>query len=360
MRPLYRHILLLFAVIFLCGACADESAVVVVERLLDERFLAYSSGNQPGVAVMLIHNGEIQLQKTYGQADIEQQTPITADTAFRLASVSKQFSAMAILILQEEGALRIDDPISKYVPELAPYKNVTIRQILLHTGGFPDYYDTIDTSLGMPTNADAADFLGEMAESQFAAGERYEYSNAGYDMLGPVVEAASGMPFAEFMRERIFDELGMKSSLVRDHTLPDIQNRAFGYDPDADEFRLNDAHPLNGIIGSGGVYSTLNDMYKWDQALHQEGLVSQDTLDLMFTAGQTNDGQSINYGLGWRTDRFKGHERLSHTGSWVGFRAYIGRIPDEDFTLVMLSNRSDFRRRHHADEISAAYLDAIQ
>ena len=349
----------LIAVTVLCGGCADESAVDVTERLLDDKFLAYSSGNQPGVAVMLIHNGEIQLQKTYGQADVDRKIPITADTSFRLASVSKQFSAMAMLILQEQGALNVDDPISQYVLELAPYQDVTIRHILHHTGGLPDYYDTIDTSLEMPTNADAAALLGEMADPQFAPGERYEYSNPGYDMLGPVVEAASGMPFSQFMRERVFDELGMDSSLVHDHTLPDIQNRANGYDADGGEFPLNDADPLNGIVGSGGVYSTLNDLYKWDQALYDAGLVTQQSLELMFTPGQTNDGQSIDYGLGWRIDSFQGRERLSHTGSWVGFRNYIGRVPEANFTLVILSNRSDFQALDHADAISSAYLDAM-
>ncbi len=359
MPSLYRNALLLSAAFFLLGACSGESAVVVTERILDDKFLAYSSGNQPGVAVMLIHNGEVQLQMNYGLEHVERKTPITADTAFRLASVSKQFTAMAVLILQEEGALNLDDAVSMYVPQLAPYKDVTIRHLLLHTGGIPAYYNVIDTSLGMPTNTDAADLLGEMANPRFPAGERYEYSNAGYDMLGPVVEAASGISYAQFMRERIFDELGMNSSFVIDHPLPDIPHRAYGYDPDSNEFWLHDSNPLDAIIGSGGIYSTLNDLYKWDQTLYREGLVSRESLEQMHTSGKSSDGRSLNYGLGWDIDRLSNRRRLYHTGSWVGFRVYIGRLPESNFTLVLLSNRSDFRARHHVDEITAAYLDSI-
>ena len=360
MIPLYGKVLVLGALIALLCGCSGADSVATAERLLDEKFLAYSTGNQPGVAVMLIHDGKIQLQKTYGLANIEEDAPISADTAFRLASVSKQFAAVAMLMLQEDGALSIDDPVSKYVPKLAPYKDVTIRHILLHTSGLPDYYDLIDPSSAMPTNADAATLLGEMATPLFAAGERYEYSNAGYDMLGPIVEAASGVPFVKFVRERIFSALGMRSSLVHNHTMPEIDNRAYGYDPDADGFQLNDADPLNGIVGSGGIYSTLNDLYQWDQALYGDRLVSEETLELAFSAGKTNGGESTDYGFGWRIDNFNGRKRFSHTGSWVGFRAYIGRVPDSKFSLVLLSNRGDFEALEHADEITAAYLDAVR
>lgn len=359
MNPLYRKVLALGALIALLYGCSGEGGVAPAERLLDEKFLAYSTGNQPGVAAMLIHDGKIQLQKTYGLANLGEEAPITADTAFRLASVSKQFAAVAVLMLQEDGALSIDDPVSKYVPELTHYKDVTIRHILLHTSGLPDYYDLIDTSSTVPTNADAAMMLGEMAASLFVPGEQYEYSNAGYDMLGPVVEAASGVPFVRFLRERIFGVVGMRFSLVHDHTMPEIRNRAYGYDLAADGFQLNDADPLNGIVGSGGIYSTLNDLYQWDQALYDDRLVSQETLELAFSAGKTNSGESTDYGFGWRIDDFNGRKRFSHTGSWVGFRTYIGRVPDLRFSLVLLSNRGDFEALEHVDEITAAYLDAF-
>lgn len=360
MKAFYLRLPLLFMLAFSGFACSNKSVEISTDERVDEMFSGFSSGNKPGVAVMLVHDGKIVLQKSYGNANLEAETPITADTAFRLASVSKQFAAMAILILQQDGALSIDDPVSQYVPELAPYGEVTIRHILLHTGGMPDYYDDIDTSQGMPTNADAAIVLGEMASPLFAPGEKYAYSNSGYDMLGPVVEAASGMPFVQFVQARIFDVAGMSSSLVHDHTEPEIRNRALGYDPDGAGFKLNDADLLNGIVGSGGIYATLNDMFKWDQALYGEQLVNQDLIEQAFSSGRSNDGELLNYGFGWRIDDYEGYRTVRHGGSWVGFRTHIVRIPELRFAAVLLSNRSDFEAEAAIDKIVASYLKSIQ
>jgi CubicO group peptidase (beta-lactamase class C family) len=215
----------------------------------------------------------------------------------------------------------------------------------------------IDTSSGyIPTNEDAARLLGEMAKPEFTPGERYEYSNAAYDMLGPVVESASGMPFVDFVRQRIFDPLNMRNSLVHDHTFPAIPNRAIGYDPTEDGFEPNDFDPLNGIVGSGGIYSNLADLYRWDQALYTEQLVSQDSIALAFTSGTNNKGESIDYGFGWQIDETRGHKRVSHSGSWVGFRTYITRIPDLKFSIVILSNNSGFSPADYIDAITNIYL----
>jgi CubicO group peptidase (beta-lactamase class C family) len=219
------------------------------------------------------------------------------DPAFRLASVSKQFTAMAIMVLAESGALAYDDPVSRYLPQLAPYEGVTIRHLMTHTGGLPEYYDVIDTASGMPTNADALVLLGEMGKSDFPPGDRYEYRNPGYDMLAPLVEAASGTDFASFMRERVFRPAGMQHSLIYDHTRPVVPQRAFGYEPNGDGFSLNDDDPLNAIVGSGGVYSTLKDFFRWDQALYTEVLVSRAALDEALTPARLNNGETTDYGF---------------------------------------------------------------
>lgn len=345
--------------VFVSGASlAAESGAGAVERLLDDNFAGYSERGEPGVAAMVIENGAIRLQRTYGVADIQRRNPITPDTAFRLASVSKQFAAMAVMILAEDGKLDYDDPVSRFVPELAPYEGVTVRNLLQHTGGLPDYYDVIDTSKGMPTNEDAARLLGELASPEFPPGDRYAYSNPGYDMLGPLVEAAAGKPFVLFVKERIFDAAGMTASLVHDHNLPFVANRATGYDVVDGEIVEDDADPLNGIVGSGGIYTTLNDMFRWDQALYGEDLVSQDTLELAYTSGVDSRGESIDYGFGWRIGDYRGHRRVSHGGSWVGFRTHIIRIPGLRFTVVLLSNRGDFDSDQHANAIVDAWFGA--
>lgn len=325
-------------------------------RKVDALFSSLSEGLQPGAAVMVIRNGKIVHQAGYGFANLEQQTPITADSAFRLASVSKQFTAMAVMVLAEDGKLSYDDPVSRYLPALVPYDGVTIRQMLTHTSGLPEYYDVIDSSAGMPRNADALALLGTIAEPAFAPGDRYEYSNPAYDMLAPLVESASGTDFATFMRERVFEPAGMQNSFIFDHTEPAIPHRVTGYEPDGAGFQLNDYDPLNHIVGSGGMYSTLNDFFRWDQVLYSGNLVSRGTLDEAFTPARLNNGESTDYGFGWRIDDYKGARRVRHGGSWVGFRTHIARYPEVGLSIVILSNRADFDPESYVDPITDIYF----
>jgi CubicO group peptidase (beta-lactamase class C family) len=356
------HTVSMCAVLLLCtatlpmAACDRESPADTQSQRVDRLFASFTVGVQPGAGVLVIRDGRIVHQAGYGYADLERRVPIDGNTSFRLASVSKQFTAMAIMVLAEAHALRYDDEISKYLPQLAPYKGVTIRHLLTHTGGLPEYYDTIDTSGSIPENSDALRLLGQMGASVFAPGERFEYSNPGYDMLAPIVEAASGLEFADFMRQRVFVPAGMRSSLIHDHRPPDIKNRAFGYKPDGDTYKLNDFDPLNGIVGSGGMYTTLEDFFRWDQVLYGDALVSQATLTEAFTPATLNNGDALDYGFGWRIDAFKDRRRLRHGGSWVGFRTHIARYPDDHFTIVILSNRSDFQPDTYIDPVSDIYL----
>ncbi|HSD68909.1 MAG TPA: serine hydrolase domain-containing protein [Woeseiaceae bacterium] len=352
-----QHDLPLVLLMVLLGSCGQPPAEDTQQAdAIDDLFSAYQKGVQPGVAVAVVQDGKLVLQRSYGYADIDAQTPITADTAFDLASVSKQFGAMAIMLLEEDGKLSYDDPIGKYVSELKVYDGVTIRHLLTHTGGLPDYYDVIDTTSAMPTNQDAAELLGQMAKADFAPGERYEYSNSGYDMLGPIVESASGMRFADFVRERIFIPSGMMSSYVHDDRLPGIPNGARAYAPSGDGFAPDYDNPLNAIVGSGSIFSSLNDLVRWDEVLYTDKLVSAETLELAFTSGTTNSGEPLDYGFGWRIDEYAGHKRLRHGGSWVGFRSHIARIPERRFSVILLSNRADFEPEDYVDTITGLYL----
>jgi CubicO group peptidase (beta-lactamase class C family) len=322
---------------------------------VDKLFAPLRDGVQPGTAVLVVQDGKIVHEGAYGYADIEKHVPLTVESTFRLDSVSKQFTAMAVMMLAEDGKLAYDDPVSRYVPALATYPGVTVRHLLTHTGGLPEYYDVIDTTHGWPSNADAAKLLGQMAKPAFEPGTRYEYSNPGYDMLAQVVEGASGQRFADFVRERIFLPLGMRHSLVHDHTKPAVQRRVLGYDKTNHGFALDDEHPLNGIVGSGGVFSTLGDLYLWDQALSGERLVSRETLDEAFTPAVLKNGESTGYGFGWRIDEYRGMRRIHHGGSWVGFRSHITRYPDAALSIVILANRSDFEPAGYVDSITDIY-----
>lgn len=338
------------------GGCGDADGVKAQSAQVDALFAPFTSGVQPGAAVMIIRDGEILHQAGYGYANLDEQQPIRSNTAFRLASVSKQFTAMAVMVLEEDGALSYDDPVSKYLPQLAPYEGVTIRHLLTHTGGLPEYYESIDTESSQPTNADALRLLGEMDEAVFAPGEQYEYSNPGYDMLAPLVEAASGMEFPVFMKQRVFEPAGMHASLIHDHRPPEIPHRALGYAPAGDGFALDDFDPLNGIVGSGGMYSTLQDFFAWDQALYGSAPVSRQSIQTAFTPMKLADGTSTDYGFGWRVDEYQGRRRVRHGGSWVGFRTHIARYPESRFSIVILSNRADFQPAEYIDPITDIYL----
>ncbi|HZW59961.1 MAG TPA: serine hydrolase domain-containing protein [Woeseiaceae bacterium] len=340
------------------SGCTERAAAPNRSQQVDALFAPLRSGVQPGAAVMVIKDGEVVHRAGYGYANLDALEPMQADTMVRLASVSKQFTAMAIMVLAEQGALRYDDPVSRYLPELSAYPGVTVRHLLTHTGGLPDYYDTIDTGTSLPTNADALRLLGEMAAPVFPPGERFEYSNPGYDMLAPLVEAASGMEFAAFMKERVFAPAGMTHALIHDHRPPVIAHRALGYEPEGGDFVLDDFDPLNGIVGSGGMYASLEDFLAWDEALYGSSLVSRETIDKAFTAMRLNDGSTTDYGFGWRIDDYRGQRRLRHGGSWVGFRTHIARIPAHRFTIVILSNRGDFQPETYIDPISDIYLGA--
>ena len=347
-----RNILFVFLVVSCNAAFAvDEHADSVTSM-----FQHLNEGMQPGAAVMIIKDGGIVYSAGFGYANIEERTPIDANSTFRLGSVSKQFTAMAIMILAEDGKLDYDDAVIDYIPQLTEYPDVTIRHILTHTSGLPDYYDTVDTSGGMPTNADMPAEIVATGGPVFAPGDKYEYSNSAYEMLPLIVEKASGQTFAEFMRQKVFAPAGMDDSLIYDHTEPEIANRVWGYEPTIDGFDLNDYDDLNYLDGSGGMYATLEDFYSWDQALYGEDVVSNATLKEGWTRYTLNDGDEIDYGFGWRLDQRHGHRRIAHSGSWVGFRTSIARYPDEKLTIVVLTNRTDGEPGTYVDRITDIYL----
>lgn len=328
-------------------------------RRVDALFAPLTEGVQPGAAVMVIHDGEVVHQAGYGYAQLEQRQPITEDSAFRLASVSKQFTAMAVMVLADEGKLDYDDPVGRWLPELSAYEGLTVRHLLTHVGGLPEYYDVIDTSADMPTNADALALVGEMGEFVFAPGERWEYSNPAYDMVPPLVKAVSGEDFGAFMRARVFAPAGMQHAAIFDETEPEIHQRVIGYEPAGDGFALNDYDPLNHIVGSGGMYATLNDFYHWDQALYGDAVVSRATIRTAYTPALLNNGESTGYGFGWRIEDVAGRRCVRHGGSWVGFRTHIARCPDEHFTVVILSNRADFDAESYVAPIAKIFLGRV-
>ena len=349
---------------------SDGTAADKVDALL----APWSKGDTPGAAVLVIKDGKVLLKKGYGLASLETRKPIDPDTAFLLASITKQFTGMAIMILAERKKLHYEDSLSRFFPEFPPYaQKVTIRHLLHHTAGFPEYDDLFVKSGKMdsdwprsvkskpssfePTSKDALRILAQEKELLFAPGDQRKYSNSGYVILAQIVEKVSGKPFARFLQQEIFQPLGMKRSRLYDETRPTIKNRAMSYKLTEGVYQDIDYAPQNAIYGEDNIYTTVDDLYYWDQALYTTKLVSAATLKEAFTSGKLNNGKATNYGFGWIVSKTRGHETLSHGGGWLGFRTYILRFPEQRFTVVVLSNLAQFKPNVIAVEISKIYLD---
>ncbi|MFC2158140.1 serine hydrolase domain-containing protein [Acidobacteriota bacterium] len=369
MLKLSRHaqiypkiILLLLFSVFITADCRDNTAKEnsVIAGEIDALFADFNE-NTPGCAVMVIRNGKIVHQTGYGMADIERKVKMGSDIAIRLASVSKQFTAMGIMILAEQGKLGFDDPAVQYIPELAGRygDKITVRHLLTHTSGLPDYYDAMTQfpSERMPVTEDGAAVFAKWGKSRFEPGEKFEYSNPGYEMLALIIEKASGQTFPEFLKSEIFTPLGMTDSLVMTHPETHFPKRSYGYRLKDDGYVLLDDHRFNLMLGAGGVYTTLEDMYLWDQALYTEELIKKATLDLAFTPMKLLSGKDTDYGFGWTIENYKGLRRLSHGGGWVGFRTGIARYPDRKLTVVVLSNSASTNPRTFIEKISDLFLD---
>ena len=308
-----------------------------LEQRVDDLFRPYTGKTMPGAAVRIIRDGKPILTKTYGMADIENGIPVTPQTNFRLASVTKQFTAMCIMMLVEQGKLDYSTPLADIFPEFPEYgKAITIWQILHHTSGLWAYEDLLpDTSTTQVLDADVLAMMMQQDSTYFPPGSAYRYSNSGYAVLAMVIEKISGQSFAQFLHEHIFTPLGMDNTVAFEKGISEVPHRAFGYTVRNDSVIFSDQSRTSAVLGDGGIYSSLDDLFKWDQALYTDRLVSFETLRRAFTP------ELENYGCGWRIDTYRGHRRVHHTGSTSGFRNVIQRFPDDGFTVIILTNRRD-------------------
>ncbi|MFC1553659.1 serine hydrolase domain-containing protein [candidate division KSB1 bacterium] len=291
--------------------------------------------NRPGASVAVIQNGLFLHKEGYGLAHISPKQLIQPDTKFLLASVSKQFTAMAVMILEEAGKISYDDTIDKYFPHVPDrWKSITIEHLLTHTSGIPDRFYVIGYAEGY-VNSQILDRLISNSWLDFTPGRRHKYSNSGYNVLSMIIEQVSGMPFREFMRINIFEPLEMYDTLVYDETEPDLGERAIAYWPLRRGYRPNDF--LLYTSGASGIYSNIEDLYKWDQALYTEKLVSAETLERAFSPHARVSSRE-NYGYGWRLSNGDGVNAVYHTGTLGGIHNILFRVPDENFSVIILSN----------------------
>ncbi len=320
---------------------ADGSLKQKGERV-EELLSAFVPASGPGAAILVIQDGKKIYEKCHGDANIAEKIPITPETNFELASDSKQFTAMAIMMLKEEGKLEYSDHLSKFLPEFKDVgREITIAHLLHHTAGLKDYFDVWDKhGKGEITARRVMELLAKQDKLRFAPGEKYEYSNSGYMVLAQVIEKVSGKRYAEFLREKIFAPLKMEDSEVFDETHPKIKHGAACYKHTREGWEKIKHDDWDNVYGDGSIRSTLNDLYKWDQALYTEKLIKASTLETAFTSGKLNDGSDTGYGFGWEIDTYHRATVVSHSGEWLGYENFIYRIPEWNFTVIFLSNGS--------------------
>jgi CubicO group peptidase (beta-lactamase class C family) len=360
----------------------------------------------PGAAVLVLRNGKTVFQR-YGVRDLQTKQKIDARTDFRLASFTKQFTAMSIMLLVHDGKLRYDQTLTDVFPDFAPYgRTVTIRNLLNHTSGLMAYEDAMDKQYaGVPDeqippihDAGVLEIMKQQAGTKFAPGSKWEYSNSGYAVLAMVVERASGRSFGDFVRERIFKPLGMKHTLAYEKGKNDVPRRAFNHSFKNGTWIETDQSSTSAVLGDGGIYTNLDDLKKWVRALDTNRLLPEDAMKAAYTAvvvpkkpgapssrpplandGETSgeatasadrtrgvtksndyvepwDRPSPAYGFGWFLDPFEGHRRIYHDGSTIGGKTTIQRLPDDHLTVIILSNRGNFDPGKRAEKILELFV----
>lgn len=341
--------------------------------------------DEPGLAVLVRREGKTVFEHGYGLRDLRSRERIDERTAFRLASLTKAFTATAIELLVRDGRLRYDDPLTSVLPAFPAYgRAITIRQLLNHTSGLPDYEDLmaaaekgrapIWTAERQISDDEVLALLRAEKKGRFLPGTSWAYSNSGYVVLGLVAARVSGKPFAELLRERIFDPLRMKQTVAYESGRSEVPNRALGHARVEGGFREADQSPTSATLGDGGVYSSLEDLARWDEALAAHTLLSPSAMKPALTPARLADGSEprwpegsaggdnlepgrpVAYGFGWFLDPWRGRPRQWHHGVTSGFRSVIERFPDHRLTVVILANRDDLDVRAVALRVAGEYL----
>ena len=314
----------------------------------------------PGCAVGVAKSGASILEKAYGMADLEHDIPNRPDTIFEAGSVSKQFTAAAVLLLAKDGKLSLDDPVRTHVPELPDYgAPLTIRHMLHHTSGLRDWGE-VAAIAGWPrttrahTHAHALDIISRQRALNFPSGTQYSYSNSGYNLAAIIVSRVSGKTFAEFSRERIFAPLGMTRTSWRDDHTRIVKNRAIAYSPGDESFRMN--MPFEDVHGNGGLLTTVGDLLKWNENFVAPRVGDADFVKLQQEPGKFNDGKAGDYAMGLVVGSYKGLPEISHSGSTAGYRAHLTRFPQQHLSVAVLCNVSSGNATQYAMRVAELYL----
>lgn len=311
----------------------------------------------PGLSLLVARDGKPVRAQGYGLANVELQVPVKPETIFQSGSVGKQFTATAVMMLVEEGKIKLDDPVTSYLKD-APtaWNQVTIRELLSHTAGFTDYPKKFDFRKDY-TEADLLKIV-EAIPLAYPPGTKWDYANLGYLTLGIVIHQVTGKFYGDFLQERIFQPLGMSTTRIISEA-DIIPNRSAGYRLVKGELKNQEwVSPTLNTTADGALYFSILDLAKWDAALYTEKLLKHASLDEMWTVTRLNNGQpnSADYGFGWEIETRNGHRLIRHSGSWQGFKTEISRYVDDKLTVVVLANLESAEPGKIADHVARMYL----
>jgi CubicO group peptidase (beta-lactamase class C family) len=344
----------------------SRSAALPVEstvaRKIDAIFSPLADKNSPGVAVLVRSHSGVIFQRGYGMRDARTRAPIDEHTGFRLASLTKQFTAMAVMLLVHDGKLQLDQRLTGIFPDFPAYGGaITIRHLLTHTSGLPDYEELMGpgwSPVHQIQDGDVLELLRHQSAGKFAPGTSWDYGNSGYVMLGLIVAKVLGEPFGQFLRERIFAPLHMDGTLDYVKGGDSVPNRAYGHSKGTGGFEETDQSSTSATQGDGGIYSNLADLAKWDEALEKHTLLNEAEMSAALTPVTLANGQPalwpatpggdnlapgkpVSYGFGWFLDPYRAHPRMWHFGSTMGFGTAIERFPSDQLSVIVLCNRTD-------------------
>jgi CubicO group peptidase (beta-lactamase class C family) len=329
-QPMNRHLIILATVLSaLAPAHADPVDDFVRAEMERQKV--------PGLTLAVVRDGKVLKAKGYGLANVEHQVPAKRETVYQSGSLGKQFTATAVMLLVEEGKVELDDPVSKYLPGTPDsWQGVTVRHLLTHTAGIKDFYSAVN----LREDYTEDDLLKKAFgfSPAFAPGEKWQYSNTGYVVLGILVSKVAGKFYGQVLKERAFDRLGMKTARIISE-VDIIPNRAAGYRWVRGELKNQTwVSPTFNSTGDGSLYLTVDDLMRWDAALYTEEVLKQASLTQMWTPAHTKDGKPTRYGFGWAIEEVNGHQCLRHGGAWQGFTSNIDRYVDDKLTVIVLMN----------------------
>jgi CubicO group peptidase (beta-lactamase class C family) len=319
----------------------------------------------PGLALAVIRDGKIIKAQGYGLSNVELNVPVKPETIFQTGSVGKQFTAAAVMMLVEDGKVSLDDKISKYFPESpATWKDITVRHLLTHTSGIPDYGSPTDKMIDLRRDYTEDELVRRFAEFplDFPPGSKWSYSNSGYVILGVLIHRISGKFYGDFLEERVFHPLRMDAThIISEENI--VLNRSAGYRLVHGVLKNQEwVAPKLNTTADGALYTNVLDMAKWDAALTQQTLLKKSSYDQMYTPVRLNDGKTHPYGFGWEIAASNGHALIEHSGSWQGFHMNFSRYPADKLSVIVFTNLDS----EHSDpikiahEVAATYIPALR